>query len=540
MDARNRISDLIRRKRAGGDVPEFDFIFGDAFNNYSVPYHLTTVEFNQQLSELMSDDGMYLLNVIDIYQSGRFLGAVLKTCREVFSEVTIFAATAADGRDTFVVAASKKPVNLTLVPDLIRARQEFDGVTMTPANLAHLENVNADLLLTDDYAPVENLLAAVVQEQDHPEPDAHFDELVALVRAGRLEDLIVRCREILERNPNAPRMHFRIATALGKLGKKEEALVEYRAELQVNPTHTRSYTRIAQIMEERGDLDAAVGAYRAALTIDNTAPKVRIDLAKVLSRHGRQEEAEALYREVIRTRPGYVWAHIGLATLLFKKGDMEGSAASYKAVLALGQEHPGVRENLGLALLRAGHPEEARVYLRQAVDRGVENARVYYLLGTSLVALKDLPGAADAFTRAVDLEPSSTVYRASLGLASEKLGRHGEAVRQYRAGLDLDDQNPPVVNALANLLATSPDDRVRDGVEALRWAERLYELGPERPEVLDTLAAAYAESGRFTEAVDAADRAERAARRRGLTVLAGEIQQRLVLYETGRPYRRRP
>ncbi len=411
---------------------------------------------------------------------------------------------------------------------------------MTPANLAYLENVNAGLLLTDNYAPVENLLAAVVQEQDHPEPDAHFDELVALVRAGRFNDLITRVREILEQNPNAPQMHFRIATALGKLGKKEEALAEYRAELRVNPTHAGSYTRIAQIMEERGDLDATVRAYRAALTIDNTAPKIRSDLAEVLSRHGRPEEAEALYREVIRTRPGYFWAHIGLGTLLFKKGDMESSAVSYKAALALAPEHPGVRENLGLALLRAGHAEEARVSLRQAVDGGVENARVYYLLGTSLMALKDFPGAVDAFSQAVNLEPSSTVYRARFGLASENLGRHGEAVRQYRASLELDDQNPPVVNALANLLATSPDDEVRDGVEALRWAERLHELGPERPEVLDTLAAAYAESGRFAEAAVAADRAERAARRRGLTVLAGEIQQRLVLYEAGRPYRRRP
>jgi len=539
MDARNRISDLIRRKRAGGDVPEFDYIFGDAFNNFSVPYHLTTVEFNRQLSELMSDDGVYMLNVIDMYRSGRFLGAVLKTCREVFPEVAVITSTASNDRSTFVVVASKKPADLTIVPDLIRAHYEFEGATMTPANFAYLESVNAGLLLTDDYAPVENLLTAVVQDQDHPQPEAHFDEFVALVRAGRLQELITRCREILERNPNAPRMHYRIATALGKLGKREESLAEYRAELRVNPTHTLSYTRIAQIMEERGDPDAAIRAYRAALTIDNTAPKVRSDLAGVLFRHGRDDEAEALYRDIIRARPGYFWAHISLGALLFKKGDMEGAAASFKAALTLAPEHPRVRENLGLALLRSGQPAEARVYLRQAVDGGVENARVYYLLGTSLVALKDLPGAVDAFSQAVDLEPASAIYRASLGLALEKLGRHGEAVRQYRACLDLDDQNPPVANALANLLATSPDDGVRDGEEALHWAERQYELGPERPEVLDTLAAAYAEIGRFTEAVDAADRAERAAQRRGLTVLAGEIQQRLVLYETGRPYRRR-
>jgi tetratricopeptide (TPR) repeat protein/spermidine synthase len=538
MDARNRVSDLIRRKRAGGDVPEFDYVFGDAFNNFSVPYHLTTLEFNQQLSELMSEDGVYMLNVIDIYRSGRFLGAVFETCRKVFSNVTIFSTTDSNGRDAFVVVASKKPVDLTLVPDLIREHHEFEGVTLTPAKLAHLEYVNDGLLLTDDFAPVENLLAAVVQEQDRPVLDSHFDELVALVRAGRFEELIALSREILEQDPNTPRAHFRIATALAKLGKTDAALAEYRAELRVNPSHTTSYARIAQIMEARGDLEAAVGAYRAALTIDKTTPKLRIDLAGLLFRHGRNDEAEELYRDVIRTWPGYVWAHIGLGNLLLDKGEIESSAASFKAALMLAPDYPGVRENLGMTLLRAGHPEEAREYLRQAVDRGVEDARVYNLLGSSLVALKDFSNAVDAFSGAVDLEPSNTIYRANLGLALEKTGRHQDAVHQYRICLEHNDRNPPVMIALANLLATSPDDEARDGVEALRWAERLYELGPDRPEVLDTLAAAYAESGRFSEAVDAADRAERAAQKGGLKVLAGEIQQRLVLYEAGRPYRR--
>ena len=84
MDGRNRVADLIRQKRAGDTVPVFDFIFGDAFSDYSVPFHLTTLEFNSYLAELMSDQGVYMLNMIDRYSSGRFLSSVVNTCRQVF------------------------------------------------------------------------------------------------------------------------------------------------------------------------------------------------------------------------------------------------------------------------------------------------------------------------------------------------------------------------------------------------------------------------------------------------------------------------
>ncbi|MGH9360959.1 MAG: fused MFS/spermidine synthase, partial [Thermoanaerobaculia bacterium] len=80
LDARNHIEDLVRRKDAGEPVPEFDFIYGDAFNDYTVPFHLTTEEFNQKVKRLLKPGtGVYMINIIDIFNPGSFLGAIYNT-----------------------------------------------------------------------------------------------------------------------------------------------------------------------------------------------------------------------------------------------------------------------------------------------------------------------------------------------------------------------------------------------------------------------------------------------------------------------------
>ncbi|MAG36615.1 MAG: hypothetical protein CL878_10305 [Dehalococcoidia bacterium] len=156
----------------------YDLIFGDAFNDASVPYHLTTREFGQQLRSLLTDDGIYLANVIDRVYSGHFLRSYLRTMQSLFPHVYLLAredavetmadwphgtyvATHPGDRDTFVVAASQQPIDFT---------QFRSHRTGSPAIATHVTGAGDQLrweaggpraLLTDDYAPVETLLASL-------------------------------------------------------------------------------------------------------------------------------------------------------------------------------------------------------------------------------------------------------------------------------------------------------------------------------------------------------------------------------------------
>jgi spermidine synthase len=157
MDARNAVEDFSPDRR-------FDFVFGDAFNDLSVPYHLTTLEFSRKVASHLRPGGAYLLNVIDNFDTGLLLGACVNTLQRVFAHVYVFCTEPAGvnrQRDTFVVAASSVPLDTTgWGPN---HGTSFDGSLLTSANLAELRQKSAGRILTDDSAPVENLLAPVVR-----------------------------------------------------------------------------------------------------------------------------------------------------------------------------------------------------------------------------------------------------------------------------------------------------------------------------------------------------------------------------------------
>ena len=173
MDARNRVDELVEAKRTDKSFEPFDFIFGDAFNYYAVPSHLVTKEFNEKVKELLRpEDGIYMINVIDIYYWGGFLGGVCNTMREVFPYVYVFSNTEGHpdidvtGRDTFIVIGSLKDLGDLSDLGSREGEMKFTGSLLNERHLKTLAKRSNGIVLTDDYAPVENLLEVVVRMKD--------------------------------------------------------------------------------------------------------------------------------------------------------------------------------------------------------------------------------------------------------------------------------------------------------------------------------------------------------------------------------------
>lgn len=189
---------------------QYDLIFGDAFNDFSVPWHLTTREFNEKLASMMTPDGVYMINIIDVYKSdqkaeeraeqrqkvlqldkkpadlaalkaeeiaearklGGFLGSWVNTARLTFPHIYVFGTDNNPGsglRETFVVVASKTPLELDDLgsrPDDPRFFADdylFEPRPYGPEHMEALQVRSRGIELTDDYAPVENLLAPVAE-----------------------------------------------------------------------------------------------------------------------------------------------------------------------------------------------------------------------------------------------------------------------------------------------------------------------------------------------------------------------------------------
>jgi predicted membrane-bound spermidine synthase len=141
-DARQVLKQLSSRDR-------FDVVLGDAFNDAAIPYHLTTVEFNELLKTHMEPDGVYMINVVDGVGYG-FLRSFMLTLRESFADVRLLALPGIwppDGRgSTFVVAASDAPL------------AEVEGM-VSRGELETFLARDGGVVLTDDHVPVDQLLA---------------------------------------------------------------------------------------------------------------------------------------------------------------------------------------------------------------------------------------------------------------------------------------------------------------------------------------------------------------------------------------------
>lgn len=152
------------------DPRVYDFVVGDAYNDVSAPYHLTTLEYVLDIKRLMKDDGIYAINILDKMNEGGFLRANARTMAEAFDYVYVIRGgriSSGAMRDTILVAGSDAPI---LADELYAAsrRAGFDfvgGVMMSDADLADYMAAGDERALTDDYAPVDWLLMPVLLDR---------------------------------------------------------------------------------------------------------------------------------------------------------------------------------------------------------------------------------------------------------------------------------------------------------------------------------------------------------------------------------------
>ncbi|MBI4330883.1 MAG: fused MFS/spermidine synthase [Chloroflexi bacterium] len=143
---------------------KYDLVMGDAFNDMSVPFHLTTYEFNELIKRSMRPDGIYMVNVIDDLTQGRFLASLMKTLRESFEYVYLFlpdGALDSRGAGTYVAAAAVQPIDMNrfasvvLANDLDLANGQMVRFEELPAAIP----VSEAVFLSDNYVPVDNMVA---------------------------------------------------------------------------------------------------------------------------------------------------------------------------------------------------------------------------------------------------------------------------------------------------------------------------------------------------------------------------------------------
>jgi Flp pilus assembly protein TadD len=223
-----------------------------------------------------------------------------------------------------------------------------------------------------------------------------------------------------------------------------------------------------------------------------------------------------------------------------EKGQPDAAIAEWKEALKLDPGDAKAHNNLGIALIRKQRFAEAVTELQRAVEINPEYGEAHNNLGVALRQQGGIDEAIAHFQKAIELNAGYAHAYFNLGDAFYSKGRILEALAQWRQGLRL-EAAPRVLNRTAWVLATSPVPSVRNGREALDLAQRaLQSSSGQDPAILSTLAAAYAELGRFREAVQTARQAMDLAAQQNRQPLAEDLKAKIALYKANTPFREAP
>jgi protein O-mannosyl-transferase len=274
--------------------------------------------------------------------------------------------------------------------------------------------------------------------------------------------------------------------------------------------------------------------YTLGFAPDN--PVAHQNLGDVLLKEGRVRPAIGHYEAVLRVVPDFQDAYNKLGSALGALGRYDEAIARLRQGLALG-ENAEIRHNLGFALHRQGRLDEAIPQYEAALRLNPGHALALGHLAAALEAQGRFGEAETLLERALWLDPADAEARRLRAVTRVRLGRIEEAVADYH---ELLRRRPDDLDALTNVAwirATHADAAHRDGAEAVRLAERARAASPEPVAVLEaTLAAAYAEAGRFGEAVRAGERAVALAEAAGDGGAADAYARQLAAYRAGRPF----
>lgn len=249
-------------------------------------------------------------------------------------------------------------------------------------------------------------------------------------------------------------------------------------------------------------------------------------------------DLETLWRDTIDRNPECWMAQHNLGMVYETRGEVDRAIVQYRKAVDIRPDLEASHFNLGTMLARAGDLSGARASFEEALRIRPAYTEAWNNLGNVLILEEDAASAVAAYRRALALDPANASAHRNLGFALGKLGDAHGATEELRASLRLEPMDASAMNLLAWLLSTSPDDGLRDGAEAVRLAEAASAAAEGKDMIfLRTLAAAYAEAGRFEDAVSTIDRAIGLARAVGRFDVAETYRAYRDLFSSRRPYR---
>ena len=461
-----------------------------------------------------------------------------------------------------------------------------------------MEHFQEALRLKPDYATAHNNLGnALLQTGQSQEAIKHYQEALrlkpddttahynlgnALLKTGRPQEAIEHFREALRLKPDNAEAHNNLGNALTKTGQLQEAMEHFREALRLKPDSALAHNNLGNVLLQTGQPPEAIKHFQEALRLksdDADSATAHKNLGDALLQTGQPQEAIEHFQEALRLKPDYAMAHNNLGVALAQIGQPQEAIKHHQEALRLQPDLLEAHCDLGITLTEVGRPTEAITHFEQALQLEPNYPKAHNGLGLALLQNGQVEEAIAQFRTALRLQPDFTAARNQLGDALIKFGcvlfqkgqmnqavaplqeglqihpanvvacnylgfiflrqgQAGEAVGNFQKALELQPNNADAHKYLAWILAACPEASVRNGARAIELAQQAEQLsGGQDPALITILAAAYAEAGRFPDAMTTAQKALALATAQTNTAVADALRIQIGCYEKGAPFR---
>jgi protein O-mannosyl-transferase len=352
-------------------------------------------------------------------------------------------------------------------------------------------------------------------------------------------------RTLFEHAAAVTQHNARALTLLGSLlaeeGKREEAARLFLRALNYSPENPETHFHLGKVLIEEGKVDEAIAHFSRSLWSKQWADRAHLQIGEALAKQQKYAEAIAHFQAALAANPHLAMAENNLARIFHSRGRLDEAIHHYQAALRLNPQLPQAHNNLGVVLLQKGRLAEGVVQLKEAVRLNPSNLALQLNLAQVLNQMEDWQQAAELFAQIAPARPNDAQLHFEFGLALAHLQKTREAMSHYARALRLQPDYPEALDRLAWIAATDPRPELRNGEEAVHMAERACELtGRKEARMVATLSAAYGETGRFAEGIQAAEEAKRLADTLGQQEVIVKCRGLMEALQSGKPWREAP
>jgi protein O-mannosyl-transferase len=282
----------------------------------------------------------------------------------------------------------------------------------------------------------------------------------------------------------------------------------------------------------------SVTLFEHAVNVTGDNSTAQLDLGEALAEQGNMNKAEKHYKAALTVNPNLAGANFNIGVYFRQNGQLDEAISHFSKVLMGKSDHAAAQYELGDTFERKGDLSRAVKHYLEAIKLRPGYAKAYNNLGVILAGQNKVEAAIVFLSKALQISPGYAGAHFNLGKIFLSRNDPEKAIFHFQKALQIDPNMIQALYHLSWILSTHENEKYRNGKEAVELATRLCKITQYRQALaLDALAAAYAETGKFNEAIFTAEKAHKMALMQGPESLVLGLDQRLKFYQNKMPYR---